>query len=108
MHLVDFTIEIYYDARPYERQITSVSFFTLELRVFNDMLNITQGLYAKQLDQNIQITKILFSTVIICEKKREESWSHFTAKSTASDPSHLWTSIHPLKEHPHAPRDEAL
>jgi len=26
VHLVGFTIEIYYDARPYERQITSVYF----------------------------------------------------------------------------------
>ena len=77
--------------------------------MFSDMLNITHRLYTKQLDQNIQITKILFTTVIISEKKKkEEGRSHFTVKSTASVPSHLWTSIHPLKEHPHAPRDEAL
>ena len=27
MHLVGFTIEIYYDARPYERQTSSVNMF---------------------------------------------------------------------------------
>lgn len=73
------------------------------------MLNITQRLYTKQLDKNIQITKILFTIAIIREKKnKEEGRSHFTVTSTASVPSHLWTSIHPLKEHPHAPREEAL
>jgi len=33
MHLVGFTIEIYYNARPYERQISYIYFYVLTVYI---------------------------------------------------------------------------
>jgi len=64
MHLVGFTIEIYYEARPYERQIRTMIFFFF----FPEGINISKSFITD---------KPYYRSTLYCKKYREDrrrSW----------------------------------
>ena len=70
MHLVGFTIEIYYDARPYERKMYAQRYI------------FKPGMARNQFVQNTQKIKILGVTWfhdVVLPKVCETSGSHLTA-----------------------------
>jgi len=57
MHLVGFTIEIYYDTRPYERQIRTLTLF------FSEGINISKSVIRD---------KPYYRSTLYCKKYRED------------------------------------
>ena len=63
MHLVGFTIEIYYDTRPYERQIRTSTLF------FSEGINISN---ISNISKSVIRDKPYYRSTLYCKKYRED------------------------------------